>query len=211
MVEAELVPFDAIDARLSMLDDWQVLFALHHHERPCDGLITTDSSRIRLPRELSVICRPGSPWWSLTPQGTTRSRPSDSCSRICRGCARARARTLGPGMGTRVLRVAQRPHHDPQSLPDGAPAGQGASADVLYAGAHFSPTELEGIRWPRSECPRPPLDSIAAIASQWAKKQSGSTCGKGGDRWSGVLVRSGPQGGPQPPRCQSETCLCAGP
>ncbi len=42
--DATLVPLDRIDTRLSTLDDWELLLALHHHADPWDGLITTDSS-----------------------------------------------------------------------------------------------------------------------------------------------------------------------
>ena len=33
MAEAEFVALADIDARLADLDDWEVLLALHHHER----------------------------------------------------------------------------------------------------------------------------------------------------------------------------------
>lgn len=42
MVEAELVALDEIDERLAILDDWELLLALHHHERAWDGLTTDD-------------------------------------------------------------------------------------------------------------------------------------------------------------------------
>jgi hypothetical protein len=41
---ADLVRIDQIDARLPDLDDWELLLALHHHERPWDGLITTEAA-----------------------------------------------------------------------------------------------------------------------------------------------------------------------
>lgn len=53
--DAELVRLGVIDSRLADLDDWEVLLALHHHERPWDGLITTDTSMLNQPRELSVL------------------------------------------------------------------------------------------------------------------------------------------------------------
>lgn len=53
--EAELVAVDVIDARLPELDDWELLLALHHHEREWDGLITADSGMLALPRELAVV------------------------------------------------------------------------------------------------------------------------------------------------------------
>lgn len=52
---AELVPLHAIDERMSELDDWKLLLALHHHERSWDGLITTDSSILFQPLELAVL------------------------------------------------------------------------------------------------------------------------------------------------------------
>jgi hypothetical protein len=56
ITEAELVPIREIDRRLAAdMDDWEVLLALHLHERPWDGLITTDSSILNLPREMSVL------------------------------------------------------------------------------------------------------------------------------------------------------------
>jgi hypothetical protein len=56
MTEAELVPLQEIDSRLpEFQNDWEVLLALHHHARPWDGLVTTDSSMIQLPRELAVL------------------------------------------------------------------------------------------------------------------------------------------------------------
>ncbi len=55
MAEAELVALADIDARLADLDDWEVLLALHHHEREWDGLLTTDTGMLSLPRELAVL------------------------------------------------------------------------------------------------------------------------------------------------------------
>ena len=41
--DATLIPLDRIDPRMSTLDDWELLLALHHHADPWDGLITTDT------------------------------------------------------------------------------------------------------------------------------------------------------------------------
>ena len=54
-VDAKLVSLDAIDRRLSTLDDWELLLALHHHPEPWDGLITTDSSMLTQGRELAAL------------------------------------------------------------------------------------------------------------------------------------------------------------
>ena len=53
--DAKLVSLDAIDPRLSTLDDWELLLALHHHEEPWDGLITTDSSMLAQGPELAAL------------------------------------------------------------------------------------------------------------------------------------------------------------
>ena len=53
--DAELARIGDIDSRLADLDDWEVLLALYHHERPWDGLITTDASMLNQPRELGVL------------------------------------------------------------------------------------------------------------------------------------------------------------
>lgn len=55
--EADLVWIGDIDGRLPDFEDWEILLALHLHQRPWDGLITTDASMISLPREMSVLCQ----------------------------------------------------------------------------------------------------------------------------------------------------------
>jgi hypothetical protein len=50
--DVELVPIRDIDRRLPTYEDWQVLHALHAHERRWDGLITTDHDMLSLPKEL---------------------------------------------------------------------------------------------------------------------------------------------------------------
>jgi hypothetical protein len=55
--DVELVPIRDIDRRLPTYEDWQVLHALHAHERRWDGLITTDHDMLSLPKELSVLCQ----------------------------------------------------------------------------------------------------------------------------------------------------------
>jgi hypothetical protein len=53
--DAELVRVDEIDERMSDLDDWKLLLALHHHAEPWDGLITTDSSMLNQGPELAAL------------------------------------------------------------------------------------------------------------------------------------------------------------
>jgi len=54
--EVDLVPLREIDPALTAeIDDWEVLLALHHHDRPWDGLITNDHGILNLPREMAVL------------------------------------------------------------------------------------------------------------------------------------------------------------
>jgi hypothetical protein len=52
-----LVPIADVHSQMAMLDDWEVLLALHTDGRPWDGLITTDGSMLSLPREPAVLCQ----------------------------------------------------------------------------------------------------------------------------------------------------------
>lgn len=52
--EADLVPIRKIDPRLRRMDDWELLLSLHHLE-DWDGMVSTDSRMLKLPRELTVI------------------------------------------------------------------------------------------------------------------------------------------------------------
>lgn len=53
--DADLVSVSDIDPRMADLDDWEIMLALHHHERSWDGLITTDSSMLNQAPELAVL------------------------------------------------------------------------------------------------------------------------------------------------------------
>ena len=55
LVEAELVSIRDIDSRMPTLADWEILLALHRDPAGWDGLVTTDSSMVKLPRELCVL------------------------------------------------------------------------------------------------------------------------------------------------------------
>jgi hypothetical protein len=52
--EAELVPIRLIHPRLRQMDDWKLLLSLYHLGE-WDGLMTTDTRMLSLPREVSVI------------------------------------------------------------------------------------------------------------------------------------------------------------
>jgi hypothetical protein len=52
--EAELIPIRLIHPSLRQMDDWKVLVALYQLG-DWDGLLTTDTGMLKLPRELAVI------------------------------------------------------------------------------------------------------------------------------------------------------------
>lgn len=52
--EADLVPIRHVDSRLRQMSDWELLLSLHHLEG-WDGMVSTDSRMLNLPKELSVV------------------------------------------------------------------------------------------------------------------------------------------------------------
>lgn len=121
-VHAELVPVWQIDERMSDLDDWELLLALHHHERPWAGLITTDRSMLSQARELatlmkthltlvvamaSVTTRSGRQGWSSRIWATSPTAPTRGAHRSSR-CARRIARPRIPGRTSSARSPASR-------------------------------------------------------------------------------------------------------
>lgn len=53
--DANLVPLATIDGRLTDMEDWEILLALHHDADAWDGLISTDTGMLALPRELAAL------------------------------------------------------------------------------------------------------------------------------------------------------------
>lgn len=51
----ELVPVRIVDATWADPDDWELLLAIHRHERPWDGLITNDENMLSLAKEMTVL------------------------------------------------------------------------------------------------------------------------------------------------------------
>ncbi len=54
-----MVPVPAVDPAWARLDDWELLVALHRHDRPWDGLITNDHHMLALPREMTILSQTG--------------------------------------------------------------------------------------------------------------------------------------------------------
>ncbi len=137
--DAELVPIRVIDARLLTADDWQVLHALHVHERPWDGLITNDRHMLGLPRELSVLCQTkltlvvavGAGQDPIKATGLLLAHLSAICERT--DPRRAQVWTLG---------TAKKAPNDPWSYMTAAAGQQGISADELYQRERLSHADL---------------------------------------------------------------------
>ena len=55
LADVELVFVGEIDPRLPEFDDWELLLALHHDQRPWDGMISNDTSMLDQERQLAVL------------------------------------------------------------------------------------------------------------------------------------------------------------
>lgn len=139
MVEAELVPIDAIDRRMSELDDWQVLLALHQHNRPFDGLITTDSSMVQLPRELATLMQTKLTLVIAEESGHDPLKATGLVLAHLPGiCKRTRSDTAQAW----ILRAAQRAHTSPWELLERVATHQNRGVRELFAEASLSAAEL---------------------------------------------------------------------
>ncbi len=137
---AELVPVAQIDARLSDLEDWQLLLALHHQELPWDGLITTDSSMLNQARELATLLRTRLTLVVAMEAGHNPVRASGLVFAHLENVAR---RTDPRTAQVFTLRAANRPAEDPwaEHLAKLA-ARQGRGTGDLYAEALPDVAEL---------------------------------------------------------------------
>jgi hypothetical protein len=79
--DATLVPLDQINPRMSTLDDWELLLALHHHADPWDGLITTDTSMLAQGPELATLIQTRLTLVVAVASGHNQSRHRDASRR----------------------------------------------------------------------------------------------------------------------------------
>jgi hypothetical protein len=105
--DATLVPLDHINPRMSTLDDWELLLALHHHTEPWDGLITTDTSRLAQGPELATLIQTKLTLVVAVAAGHNPVKASGSYSRTSLVSANARLRT-GRRYGVSTLQIARR-------------------------------------------------------------------------------------------------------
>lgn len=145
MVEAELVALAEIDPRLSELDDWEVLLALHLHAEQWDGLITTDSGMLALPRELCVLLQTR---LTLVVAHAAGHDPLKATGLLLTYLPWIANHSDPRTAQLWVLRAANRPHMNPLDQLATIAERRGVDANALY----------EEHRLTREELQRDPLD-----------------------------------------------------
>lgn len=139
MTEAELVSLGDIDERLSELDDWEVLLALRHHHEDWDGLITTDSGMLALPRELSVLMQAK---LTLVVAAAAGHDPLKATGLVLTYLPWIAAHTQRDVAQMWVLRSRNKPHDDPWQAMERVAERHRTTAQELYAETKLSEAEL---------------------------------------------------------------------
>jgi len=128
--DAQLVPLDRIDARMSTLDDWELLLALHHHSDAWDGLITTDSSMLSQGPELATLIQTKLTLVVAVASGHNPVKASGLLfaylSGICQRTTPERAQVWR-------LNAVNRPHEEPWEFLKRFAEHNGRSADEVWA------------------------------------------------------------------------------
>lgn len=137
--DVELVPIRRIHARMSTLDDWEVLLALHTDARPWDGLITTDRNMLSLPKELSVLCQTR---LTLVVAIAAGHDPIKATGLVLAHIAGICQRTRNDRGQVWRLATAQRDAEDPWRYVEQSAWRRGESADGLYRRERLSRTQL---------------------------------------------------------------------
>jgi hypothetical protein len=140
MTEAELVAVGDIDPRLSEIEDWELLLALHHHEREWDGLITTDAGMLVLPRELSVLMQTK---LTLVVADAAGHDPLKATGLVLAYLPWVASHTLRDEAQLWVLRAANRPHENPWDWLEKVAGRRDTTAALLYADERLAEDELE--------------------------------------------------------------------
>jgi hypothetical protein len=128
--DAQLVPLDRIDARMSTLDDWELLLALHHHSDAWDGLITTDSSMLAQGRELATLIQTK---LTLVVAVASGHNPVKASGLLFAYLAGICQRTTPERAQLWRLNAANRPHEDPWDFLKRFAEHNGRSAEDAWA------------------------------------------------------------------------------
>jgi hypothetical protein len=128
--DAQLIPLDRIDTRMSTLDDWELLLALHHHPDAWDGLITTDSSMLSQGPELATLIQTKLTLVVAVASGHNPVKASGLLfaylSGICQRTTPERAQVWR-------LNAVNRPHEEPWEFLKRFAEHNGRSADEAWA------------------------------------------------------------------------------
>jgi hypothetical protein len=137
--DAELVRVDQIDARMQDLDDWELLLALHHHARPWDGLITTDSSMLNQGPELAALIQTKLTLVVAMASGHNPVKASGLLFAYLGGiCQRTRSEVPQ----TWTLSAANRPHREPWEFVKRLAAHNNRGVDEVWAAFKLSADAL---------------------------------------------------------------------
>jgi hypothetical protein len=139
MTEAEMVALGDIDERLTDIDDWEVLLALHHHGEEWDGLITTDSGMLSLPRELSVLLQTK---LTLVVADASGHDPLKATGLVLTYLPWIAVHTQRDLAQMWVLRSGNRPHDDPWDWMTKLAERRGTTAAALYGQEKLDAAEL---------------------------------------------------------------------
>jgi hypothetical protein len=137
--DAQLVPLDRIDARMSTLDDWELLLALHHHSDAWDGLITTDSSMLAQGRELATLIQTK---LTLVVAVASGHNPVKASGLLFAYLAGICQRTTPERAQLWRLNAANRPHEDPWDFLKRFAEHNGRSAEDAWAELKLSATAM---------------------------------------------------------------------
>jgi hypothetical protein len=137
--DATLVPVGAIDPRLSDLEDWELLLALHNHAEPWDGLVTTDTRMLRQGPELAVLLQTKLTLVSTRASGNNPVKASGLLFAYLAGIC---SRTDPSVAQVWSLNAAQRPASDPWDLLESVARHQHRNAADLYEECRLSDAQL---------------------------------------------------------------------
>jgi hypothetical protein len=137
--EVDLVPLRDIDPRLANIDDWQVLLALHHHPRSWDGLITTDSGILNLPREMAVLRQTN---LTLVVAEEAGHDPIRATGLLFTHLSWIARRTTQAESQVWQLRARNRPALDPATYLERIAAHQNRTTDAVWRAARLTNAEL---------------------------------------------------------------------
>ena len=140
--DAELVPVRQLDARMTTLDDWEVLAALHARETVWDGLITTDAKILSLPRELAVLCQTK---LTLVVAEAVGHDPIKATGLILAHLGRICEQTRPNVAQVWRLRTSTKPPDDPWDHLTKVAERRGHSAQDLYAKERLNKSSSDGL------------------------------------------------------------------